>query len=107
MVVDDVESLVVSADAPSVLLKLKGPTVFYGRVETGPVNDELLSALGEPEPGEIAILPVMVKNRVVAYLVGDVPGSTIPEEGLDQLMGAVQKAGVAFEILILKKKFLG
>jgi len=106
VVVDDVQSLVVSADAPSVLSTLKGPTVFFGRVKPGPVNDELLSAFGDPAPDEIAILPVMVKKRVVAYLIGDVPGSTIPETALDQLLVAARKAGIAFEILIMKKKFL-
>ena len=107
VVVDDVQSLMVSIDKPSVLSKLKGTRMFYGRVEPGPVNDELLRALGEPTPGEIAVLPVMVRKRVVAYLVGDVPGSTIPKQDLDQLLGAAGKAGVAFEILIMKKKFLG
>ena len=107
VVIDDVQSLSVSFDSPSILSTLKGSRVFYGRVEPGPVNDELLSALGEPAPEEIAILPVIVKERVVAYLVGDAPGSTIPKEGLDQLLGAVQKTGVALEILIMKKKFLG
>ncbi len=107
VVLEDVQSVVVSADKPSILSKIKGPRVFHGRVEPGPVNDDLLHAFGEPNPGDIAILPVMVKNRVVAHLVGDVPGSTIPKEGLDQLLKAVQKAGVAFEILIMKKKFLG
>jgi len=106
VVVDDVQSLVVSADTPSILSTLKGSRVFFGTVEPGPVNDDLLRALGEPTPGEIAILPVLVKNRVVAYLVGDVPGSTISDEGLGQLLGAARKAGVAFEILIMKKKFL-
>jgi hypothetical protein len=107
VVVDDVQSLVVSTDEPSILSKLKGPTVFFGHIDSGPINDELSSAFGEQAPGEIAILPIVVKKRVVAYLVGDVPGSTIPKEGLDQLLEAVRKAGVAFEILIMKKKFLG
>lgn len=106
VVLDDVQSLMVPIDTPSVLSKLRGPSVFSGRVESGPVNDELLRAFGEPPPGEIAILPVMVKNRVVTYLLGDVPGSTIPKEGLDKLLEAARKAGVAFQILIMKKKFL-
>jgi hypothetical protein len=107
VVLDDVQSLVVSTDEASILSKLKGPRVFYGRIEPGPVNDELLRAFGEPAPGEIAVIPVTVKNRVVAYLFGDVPGSTISKLGQEQLLEAAQKAGVAFEILIMKKKFFG
>jgi hypothetical protein len=107
VVVDDVQSLTFAASTPSVLSTLKGSGVFFGKIEPGPVNDELQGALGEPAPGEMAVLPVVVKNRVVAYLVGDVPGSTIPEQGLEQLVTAVRKAGVALEILIMKKKFLG
>jgi hypothetical protein len=49
---------------------------------------------------------VLVKNRVVAYLVGDSPGHIVPEGDREKLADATQKAGLAFEVLILRKKIL-
>ena len=37
VIVDDVQSLVFSNYKPSILTQLKGPTVFFGRIEPGPI----------------------------------------------------------------------
>ena len=106
VVVDDVQSFMAPLDAPSVLSKLDASESFYGRVPPGPVNDQMMQALGDPVPSEVVIIPVPVKNRIVAYLVGDNPGSEVLPDGREQLMSAAQKAGIAFEILIMRKKIL-
>jgi hypothetical protein len=72
----------------------------------GEVDDALQQILGEPPPKEVFICPLLVKNRVVAYLVGDSPGSPVTQPERQQLVSAAQKAGVAFEMLIMKKKIL-
>jgi hypothetical protein len=54
----------------------------------------------------VAVIPLPVKNRVVGYVIGDVPRSSLPSGAVEGLLEAVQKAGVALEILIMKKKFL-
>ena len=43
---------------------------------------------------------------MVAYLVGDTPGKIVSESDRKKLVKAVEKAGIAFEILIMKKKIL-
>jgi hypothetical protein len=104
VVIDDVQSFMAPLDVPSVLSKVDASTSFYGHVPPGPVNDEMMHVLGDPPPSEVVIFPVSVKNRVVAFLVGDIPGSEVSPDEREQLIAMARKAGVAFEILIMKKK---
>jgi hypothetical protein len=106
VVVDDVQSFAFQQDAPSVLSNSDRENGFWGSLPPGVVNDGLKKVLGEPEPAELGIFPVLVKNRVVAYLVGDAPGHIVPEPDHEQLVDATQKAGLAFEVLILRKKII-
>jgi hypothetical protein len=106
VVVDDVQSFAFQQDAPSVLSEISGMEWFWGHLPSGEINDALKKILGDPEAVEIGVFPVMVKNRVVAYLVGDAPGKIVPEADRRKLDDAVQKAGLAFEVLILRKKIL-
>ena len=106
VVVDDVQSFMAPLDVPSVLSKIGASESFYGPVPRGPVNDEMMQVFGDPTPSEVAIVPVSVKRRVVAFLVGDIPGSEVSPDEREQLMAVARKAGIAFEILIMKKKIL-
>ena len=51
-------------------------------------------------------LGAVVVVSVVAYLVGDAPGHIVPESDHEKLVDATQKAGLAFEVLILRKKIV-
>ena len=104
VVLDDVQSFAVAQEAPSILSTISVGESFCGMLPAGNVNDALVEILGSPPPAEVAIVPVSVKNRVVAYLVGDRPGTELSRATLDDLAQAVRKAGIALEILILKKK---
>jgi hypothetical protein len=106
VVVDDVQSFAFQQEAPSVLSEVNGMGGFWGKPPSGEINDAIKKILGDPEPVEIAVFPVLVKNRVVAYLVGDTPGEIVAESERKKLIDAVQKAGLAFEILIMRKKIL-
>jgi hypothetical protein len=106
MVVDDVQSFIAPADAPSILSKLNGAESFCGPIPEGQVNDELVKIFGEPKPLDVGVFPILVKNRVVAYLVGDILGYGLPRDDQKRLSAAAQKAGIALEILIMKKKIL-
>ena len=106
VVVDDIQSFMAPLDVPSVLSELDVSGSFCGRVPPGPVNDQMMQALGDPTPSEVVIFPIPVKNRIVAYLVGDNPGSEVLPDEREQLMSATQKAGIGFEILIMRKKIL-
>jgi hypothetical protein len=106
VVVDDVQSFAVQQDAPSILSDSNGLEGFWGPIPPGEINDSLKEILGDPDPAEVGVFPVLVKNRVVAYLVGDSPGHIVPEREREKLADATQKAGLAFEVLILRKKIL-
>jgi nitroreductase len=106
VVIDDVQSFAFQQDAPSVLSKVQGLEGYWGPPPPGEINDALKQILGDPEPVEFGVFPVLVKNRVVAYLVGDAPGKIVSETDRKKLVDAVQKAGLAFEILIMRKKIL-
>ena len=106
MVVDDVQSFAASQDAPSILSEVNGGEVFDGHLPSGEVNDGLRELFGDPPPDEVVVFPVPVKNRVVAYLVGDKPGVGVSDSDRKHLRSVVEKAGIAFEILILKKKLV-
>lgn len=106
VVVDDVQSFSIPTETKSVLSEAGDENGFWGRIPPGETNGLLTSTLGDPPPTEIAIIPVLVKNRVVAYLVGDASNSRTPNLHREALVDAAQKASIAFEVLILKKKIV-
>jgi hypothetical protein len=106
VVLDDVQSFSARQDVPSVIRHAVGHEGYWGPIPAGGINDSIKRILGDPAPDRIAIVPVQVKNRVVAYLVGDAPASAVGESERQQLVKAVQRAGIAFEILIMKKKIV-
>ena len=106
VVVDDVQSFVFQQDAPSVLSEANGMDGYWGEAPPGEINNAMKKVLGDPEPVELGVFPVLVKNRVIAYLVGDAPGKIVSEPDRKKLVDVVQKAGLAFEVLILRKKIL-
>jgi hypothetical protein len=106
VVLDDVESFSAGADEPSALTTIAGGDSFCGRLPDGVINQLLIEMLGDPAPVEVVIIPIAIKGRVVAYLVGDVPNSAVSHGDLEDLMTAAKKAGVALEILVMKRKFL-
>jgi nitroreductase len=106
VVLDDVESFSAGADEPSALMTIAGGDSFCGRLPDGVINQLLIEMLGDPAPVEVVIIPISIKGRVVAYLVGDVPDSAVSRGDLEDLVTAAKKAGVALEILVMKRKFL-
>jgi hypothetical protein len=106
VVLDDVQSFAISQDAESVLSEVKGTDGFWGPVPPNEANNAMKKLLGDPETLDLGVFPVMVKNRIVAYLVGDKTGTRLPEKDRKALAEAVEKASLAFEVLILKKKIV-
>ena len=106
VVLDDVQSFSAPLEASSIVSKVDGIDIYCGAMPSGADSSELVQLLGDPQPGEVIIAPITVKNRRVAYLLGDIPGSRIPKTSQAELREASQKAGLAFEILIMKKKIL-
>ncbi len=105
LVPDDIQTFEIALDCPGVLADLSvGPRVHVGPVPAVGSCAGLLEVLGEPMPIEMIILPVRVKERVIAFLAGDIPGTTIRKEIIGDLSDGVERAGVALEILILRRK---
>lgn len=105
VVTDDLQSVMVPLDQPSLLLNLAQSGNYYlGGVPSGDANQRLAEALGQPPPTELVVVPVRIKDRAVAFLLGDNPGSGVTGVPVHDLMVAANRAGIAFEILILRNK---
>jgi len=105
MVLDDVQSLLIPLDQPSVFLSLldNGP-FFLGAMPPGEANSSILEVLGDPPPRELLLVSVRVQGRVVAFVLGDNPGEGGTGLPVQDLVAAANKAGVALEVLILRNK---
>jgi hypothetical protein len=106
VVLDDIQSFTAGSDEPSALETIARGDSFCGKLPDGVINQLLIEMLGDPAPDAIAIIPIAIKNRVVAYLVGDIIDSTVGRESLEDLTSAAKKAGIALEILVMRRKFL-
>ena len=106
VVIEDLQSLSLSLDASSIFADVGHADSYVGAVLSSRANDELIGALAEPAPAEVVLVPVRVKQRVVAYLLCDDPGHPASQEPLERLVTACRKAGVAFEALLLRRKIL-
>jgi nitroreductase len=107
VVLDDVQSFTVSLEEPSLFRDLMSEVDRHmGPIPPGDDNDGLVRVLGDPKPSSVLLLPIRVKDRTVAYLLGDNPNEDIITVPVDEIAAAVRKAGAAFEILIIRKKIL-
>ncbi len=102
---DDLQAVEIPLDRPCLLAGLVNSSGFHlGRVPAGSGNRPLLEIFGEPAPAEVLIVPVRVKTRAIAFLVGDDAGREIDPVVAQELKDAADRAGIAFEILILRRK---
>ena len=105
LVLDDVQSLLIPLDQPSVFLNLlNNGAYFVGAIPPGEANQILLEVLGDPAPAELVMVPVRVQGRAVAFVLGDNPGEDGAGFPVQELVAAANKAGVALEVLILRNK---
>jgi hypothetical protein len=83
---------------------IEGEGPYYGVVPHLPPNRELYSALGGQIPPSVLIVPVVVRDRTVAVLYMDNDGQPMTPPDDARLRRVAAKAGLAFEILILRNK---
>ena len=69
-------------------------------------REAVIQALADPAPAEVVAVPVRVKKRLVAFVLCDDPGHPASHDHVDEIITACKKAGVALEVLILRKKLL-
>ena len=100
-----VRSISVPVDEPSVFSGLfQGVDFWLGPLPTMPRNKDLVLALGAPAPKDCYILPVKVRDRVVCFLYGDNRDQGVGGLPLGELKRLGGKAGLAFQIYLLKGK---
>ncbi|MEM9553116.1 MAG: hypothetical protein AAGC60_02580 [Acidobacteriota bacterium] len=100
-----VRQLDFDARLPSLFSSLRDSSSYWlGPLAPLPENRKLLALLGEPAPRECLALPVVLRGKVICYLYGDNLDEGVAQAPLEALRRLVRKAGVAFEVYILKNK---
>jgi len=106
VVLEDLQSFSVSLEEPSLFADVGHADSYVGAILDNVANRELVQALADPAPTEVVAVPVRVKQRVVAFVLCDDPGHAASLDHVDEVVTACRKAGVALEVLILRKKLL-
>ena len=101
-----IENLQIPLDEPSVLKVVNDGRSFYlGPIPDTTGNARMLAGIGGGTPSSALLLPLTIMGRVVAVVYVD-GGKEPVANRLTDLQKLVSKAGIAFEILILKNKIL-
>ena len=83
---------------------LKDRNLFLGVVPPSPANRNLYSALGGRLPPTAMVLPIPVRNRIVALLYLDDDDRPLSPPDIPLMRRVAAKTGLAFEILLLRGK---
>ena len=104
--IPDFENLQIPLDEPSILKVVNDGKSFYlGPIPDTKGNARMLAGIGGGSPSSALLLPLTIMGRVVAIIYVD-GGNEPVATRLTDLQKLVGKAGMAFEILILKNKIL-
>ncbi len=99
-----ITSLDLDSRLPSVFMGLREASSFWlGPLPGLPSNLALATALGGPGKDCLA-LPIVLRGKVVAYLYGDNGQQGVAGAPMAALRRLAGKAGLAFEVYILKSK---
>jgi hypothetical protein len=107
VVLEDVLSFSIMLDeSPMFLNAYRSGRYSLGAIPAGGAHDRLVKVLGEPPPLDLFVAPLMVRERVIAFLTGDNPGQ--PGGGIptQELLSGSKKASLALEMLIIKSKIV-
>ncbi len=81
-----------------------GKSFYLGPVPPLPANRDLYSLLGGSLPPAAMILPLKVRSRIVALLYLDNDTDPIDKPDIPTMRRLAVKAGLAFELLLLRRK---
>jgi len=93
-------------DQPSVFLNLHQGVEFH----LGPLSEEmsvhldLADVWGGSMPGHVLVMPVRVRDRLVAFLYGDRPRPEPAAVDLAEMRRLVKACASAFELFLMRKK---
>jgi hypothetical protein len=82
-------------------------TALITRAPAGGLDAELLADLQRSRDSEIAIVPLVVRTRAVAILVGDCGDHGVDRSTVQQIIAFASVIGKAFERIIVRKKLDG
>lgn len=92
-------------DRPSVFFTLhSGAPLFRGALPDLPAHEAIRAALEGGPAADALALPVVVKDRVVAVLYAEPPGTSFEPAAVADLQRLVAKAAIAFELCIMRAK---
>jgi len=95
----------VGLDVPSIFSYFRmGSEFYYGPVPGLPANQLFYRGLGLPAPERVLLLPIQIKERLIALVYGDLTATRREEPDVGLYRRLVQKAVLALEILILRNK---
>jgi len=98
-------ALTIPAERSTVLgAVLESRDLFFGVVPPDPANRDLYTALGVRLPSMAMVLPILVKSRIAALLYLDDEGRPMRRPDIALMRRVAGKAGVAFEVLLLRGK---
>ena len=80
---------------------------IVSRAQPGGLDAELLSDLQRSREAEVAIVPLVVRTRAVAVLMGDCGAAGIDRASVQQVVAFSGIIGKAFERLIVRRKLEG
>ncbi len=80
---------------------------FFGAVPPLPANRDLYTALGGRLPVTALIVPILVKDRPAALLYLDGDDAPMARPDIPTIRRAAAKAGLAFEMVLLRGKLRG
>lgn len=104
-VLEDVQCFSMDLKKASIFSVVKQTGNHYqAALPPGENNKSIAACLGEAEPDDVLLVPVMVKGRSVVFLLGDIPGQSTVSVPLVDLKAAAAAAGIALEMMIQKRK---
>jgi len=103
-----VRGIGVPLDLPSLLSNAReSRALVVASAAPDGLDAELLADLQRPASVEIAVLPVVVRTRAVALLVGDCGDTGIDRDALRQIVDFCALVSRAFERIIVRRKLEG
>jgi len=104
-VLEDVQAFVIDLKTPSILQTV----ALSGRPHEGPlpeseINRSIAACLGDPVTNDVVLVPIRLKDRTVAFLMGDIPGQSTIGIPVGDLVSAADVTGIALEMILLRRK---